>query len=144
MSLPATRQENVSPVCDFGDMSYFLRVALATMAAFALGGTGNLAGADQYPTKPIRFVALYPPGSVTDMPARVIAQKLTEKWGQSVTVGNRGGGGSQGAHHGRGAGRVRADGDRPTPDPERQVAGTCGRDRNPCGSRRSVPDAPDA
>jgi tripartite-type tricarboxylate transporter receptor subunit TctC len=61
---------------------------------FALGGIGNLASADQYPTKPIRFVAPYPPGSVTDLLARVIAQKLTEKWGQPVIVENRGGGGS--------------------------------------------------
>jgi tripartite-type tricarboxylate transporter receptor subunit TctC len=71
-----------------------LRVALLTMAVFALGGIGNLASADPYPAKPIRFVAPYPPGSVTDLLARIIAQKLTEKWGQPVIVENRGGGGS--------------------------------------------------
>ena len=75
-------------------MKFILRVALLTMAVFALGGIGNLASADQYPTKPIRFVAPYPPGSVTDLLARIIAQKLTEKWGQPVIVENRGGGGS--------------------------------------------------
>ena len=75
-------------------MKLISRVALLTMAFFALGGIGTLASADQYPTKPIRFVAPYPPGSVTDLLARVIAQKLTEKWGQPVIVENRGGGGS--------------------------------------------------
>jgi tripartite-type tricarboxylate transporter receptor subunit TctC len=68
-----------------------LRVALLTMAVFALGGIGNLASADPYPTKPIHFVAPYPPGSVTDLIARTIGQKLTEKWGQPVIVENRGG-----------------------------------------------------
>ncbi len=75
-------------------MKLNLRVALLTMAVFALAGIGNPASADPYPTKPIRFVAPYPPGSVTDLLAPVIAQKLTEKWGQPVIVENRGGGGS--------------------------------------------------
>ncbi len=75
-------------------MNLILRAALLTLAALALAGTGNLAAADPYPTKPIRFVAPYPPGSVTDLLARIIAQKLTEKWGQPVIVENRGGGGS--------------------------------------------------
>jgi len=73
-------------------MKLILRVALLTMAVFVLAGTGKPASADPYPTKPIRFVAPYPPGSVTDLLARVIAQKLTEKWGQPVIVENRGGG----------------------------------------------------
>ena len=76
------------------EVKLILRVALQAMAVFALAGIGNLASADQYPTKPIRFVAPYPPGSVTDLLARIVAQKLTEKWGQPVIVENRGGGGS--------------------------------------------------
>ncbi len=75
-------------------MKLILRAALLTMAVFALAGIGNLASAEPYPAKPIRFVAPYPPGSVTDLLARIIAQKLTEKWAQPVIVENRGGGGS--------------------------------------------------
>ncbi len=68
-------------------------VALA-VAALALGLPAGGAIADEYPSKPIRFVAPYPPGSVTDILARIIGQKLTESWKQPVIVENRGGGGS--------------------------------------------------
>lgn len=70
-------------------------VALASAAvALALGIPAGGAFADEYPSKPIRFVAPYPPGSVTDLLARTIGQKLTESWKQPVVVENRGGGGS--------------------------------------------------
>ena len=75
-------------------MKLVLRVALLTMAVFALGGIGNRASAEPYPAKPIHFVAPYPPGSVTDLLARIVAKKLSEKWRQPVIVENRGGGGS--------------------------------------------------
>ncbi|WP_051235856.1 tripartite tricarboxylate transporter substrate binding protein [Ottowia thiooxydans] len=74
-------------------MNTMLRFALPIMTMFALGGVCN-AATDSYPEKPIRFVVPYPPGSVTDLLARTIGQKFTEKWGQPVIVENRGGGGS--------------------------------------------------
>jgi len=64
------------------------------MAALVLGIFGGGAAADEYPGKPIRIVVPYPPGSVTDLLARLIAQKLIEVWKQPVVVENRGGGGS--------------------------------------------------
>jgi tripartite-type tricarboxylate transporter receptor subunit TctC len=51
------------------------------------------AGAQEYPTKPIRLVITYPPGGNTDLVGRALAQKLGEFMGQQVVVDNRGGAG---------------------------------------------------
>ncbi len=47
------------------------------------------AAAADYPTKPIRIIAPFPPASVADVLARPIAQKMNETWGQPVIVDNR-------------------------------------------------------
>ncbi len=44
---------------------------------------------DGYPSKPVRFVAPYPPGGSSDVMARVLAQKLTDALGRQVIVENR-------------------------------------------------------
>ncbi|MGZ9005819.1 MAG: Bug family tripartite tricarboxylate transporter substrate binding protein, partial [Burkholderiales bacterium] len=49
--------------------------------------------APTYPNKPIRLIVPYSAGGATDITARVIGQKLTEKWGQQVVVDNRTGAG---------------------------------------------------
>ena len=53
--------------------------------------TAASAFAQQYPTKPIRFIVAYPPGGTSDILARLIGAKLTESWKQQVIVDNRAG-----------------------------------------------------
>ena len=47
--------------------------------------------AQQYPVKPVRMLIPWPPGGANDIVGRVMAQRLTEQFGQQVIVENRGG-----------------------------------------------------
>lgn len=73
-------------------MNWMVRLVVIAVGMHALGMAASSAHAADYPNKPIRFVVPLPPGGMTDALARLVAQKLTESWGQSVTVDNRGGG----------------------------------------------------
>ena len=44
-----------------------------------------------FPNRPVTIIVPFPPGGGTDVGARLVAQKLTHRWGQSVVVENRGG-----------------------------------------------------
>ena len=46
------------------------------------------AQAQQYPTKPVRMIVPFPPGGTTDVVARLVGQKVGEKWGQTIVVDN--------------------------------------------------------
>lgn len=56
------------------------------------------ASAQQYPHKPVRLIAPFAAGGGTDVLARIVGQRLNERWGHAVVVDNRpGAGGNVGA-----------------------------------------------
>ena len=63
-------------------------IAVAVAVVWSAG-----AGAQAWPTKPVRVVVPFTAGSATDILARTYGQKLQEYWGQSVIVDNRPGAG---------------------------------------------------
>ncbi len=50
-----------------------------------------VAMAQTYPAKPVTWIVPFPPGGGTDISARTVATKLTDKWKQSVVIENRSG-----------------------------------------------------
>jgi tripartite-type tricarboxylate transporter receptor subunit TctC len=67
---------------------------LRRLIAFALAAMlAGAAHAQGWPQKSVRFIVPFPPGGATDISARMIGQKLTELWGQTVVIENRGGAG---------------------------------------------------
>ena len=75
-----------------GFLFRFLSVfsVLSVAVSFAgLGGFSTIALAQQYPTRPIRIIALSSPASGPDIVGRLIGQKFTEAWGQQVIVDTR-------------------------------------------------------
>lgn len=58
-------------------------------AALGFAALPIAAPAQEYPSRPIRCIVPYPPGGSSDYLARMVGQKLTETWKQSVIVDNR-------------------------------------------------------
>ena len=64
----------------------FLHLAIG---ATALPAVSRVARAESYPTRPVRIMVGFPPGSVSDTTARLMGQWLSERLGQSFVIENR-------------------------------------------------------
>jgi tripartite-type tricarboxylate transporter receptor subunit TctC len=72
--------------------------AVGAVIAAALLAASAGASAQSYPERPVRVLIAFPAGGTIDTLGRIIAQKLTEAWGQNVVIENRpGAGGNIGA-----------------------------------------------
>jgi tripartite-type tricarboxylate transporter receptor subunit TctC len=67
---------------------------LFALAVAALGLACSAAQAQEYPTKPVKWVVPYPPGGGTDILARLMGQYLSEHLGQQFIIDNRAGAGN--------------------------------------------------
>jgi len=69
-------------------MNFLRSLALAAaLASFA-------AGAQTFPTRPVRLMVPFPPGGATDIIGRLVSAKMQDVWGQPVVVENKPGAGT--------------------------------------------------
>jgi tripartite-type tricarboxylate transporter receptor subunit TctC len=67
------------------------RLVCLSLVQFLLLGYGAASAADPWPTRPVHWVVPFPPGGATDVVARIMAQWLSQRLGQSVIVENKSG-----------------------------------------------------
>jgi tripartite-type tricarboxylate transporter receptor subunit TctC len=72
----------------FGASGMTLCLALAVMILTFVGASPASAQGD-FPNRPIKIVVPFPAGGPTDVNMRILGQKLSEMWGQSVVIENR-------------------------------------------------------
>ena len=70
--------------------SRFLLALGVALAAFSFAGS---AWAQAFPSKPVKIVVPQTPGGASDALARIVGQKLSERWGQPVVIENKAGAG---------------------------------------------------
>jgi len=66
-------------------------IRVLALLVFATATTCVYAQAGVYPDRAVSIVVPFPPGGGTDVGARLIAQKLSARWGQPVIIENKGG-----------------------------------------------------
>lgn len=71
----------------------FAIAAAAVAGIMLVCGPGITQAQQKYPTKPIRLVIAFGPGSATDIMSRLIAANISDVWGQPIVYENRGGAG---------------------------------------------------
>jgi tripartite-type tricarboxylate transporter receptor subunit TctC len=64
-------------------------LGLAGLAAAAAAGAQATGKEPSYPTRPIRIVVPFTPGSATDIIARVVSPRMADRWGRPVVIDNR-------------------------------------------------------
>jgi tripartite-type tricarboxylate transporter receptor subunit TctC len=69
-------------------------IAAAAIAATCSTSAFGAAAVQAYPNRPLRIIVPFPPSGGTDIATRLIAQKLTDSFGQTVVVDNRPGAGA--------------------------------------------------
>jgi tripartite-type tricarboxylate transporter receptor subunit TctC len=68
-------------------------ICLTAIGLSMTASIGNVLAAD-YPTRPVKWVVGYPPGGATDIIARLIGQRLSERLGQQFVIENKPGAGN--------------------------------------------------
>ena len=71
-----------------------LWLLVAGVVPLAYAQTASTSSGQAWPTRPVRILVGFSPGSATDISARLLAPKLADLWGQSVVIENRSGAGS--------------------------------------------------
>jgi len=71
-------------------MQYAAHLILISVLSCAASGVAAADAAAGYPNRPIRFIAPFVAGGPSDTLSRLLGQKLTESWGQTVVIDNRG------------------------------------------------------
>jgi len=71
-------------------MKHAAHLFLIPLLAFAASNVAAADAAANYPSRPIRFIVPFVPGGPSDVLSRLLGQKLTESWGQTVVIDNRG------------------------------------------------------
>lgn len=69
-------------------MALIARCAEIAIGFLVLAGAAQ---AQQYPTRPARFIVPFPPGTTTDVVARLVGQRIGERLGQPIVVDYRSG-----------------------------------------------------
>lgn len=70
-------------------MTMLHAILLPVIAGVAMAVSVAAAAQSAYPSRPIKLIAPFPPGGSSDVLCRLLAQKLTEGFGQTVVVENR-------------------------------------------------------
>jgi len=65
-----------------------------SLACFVFAAAATARAADAYPSRPVRWIVPFTPGAGTDTTARLVAQRLSERFGQQFIIENKPGAGA--------------------------------------------------